>query len=288
MTVATEPSQIEYIGNAATTVFPMGFRFIDDAHITVTVQLDGEDEAVAQVLDTDFTLTGAGLESSGTVVFEEAPAAGASVIITRDTPMTQPVTFAAPFSPEVHEAAMDRTAMVDQELARKLDELEAVVEALDLESNAYLVDLLEALTETVEALAAVVAGLVGVISGTAEDLSIVPDVLLNATPALLLSHSLTVPDGGRTVLLEAAGSLYTVGAFTFGAFGFYIKVNGGAASSSRTIFFANPGYHANWSGSWLIDLPAGAVTIELYGVRTSGTSTGTMNADDSVHFTFIG
>lgn len=126
MSVTTEASSIEYTGNGATTEFAVPFPFLAQAHLTVRLTPDGEAEQVL-TLGVDYTVTGEGEPAGGTVTLGTAPAAAASLVIERDTPPTQEVDFqaAGAFDPEQHEAGFDRSAMVAQELTRRVETLEA-------------------------------------------------------------------------------------------------------------------------------------------------------------------
>lgn len=130
MTVTAETSFVEYTGSTdpdtdgGTTEFPIPFKWLDDATIIVT--LDGE----VQEQGTDYTLEGEG-EASGTVTMADPPADGAVLTIERVVSLTQttPFTTYGPFSPSVHEQALDRLTMADQQLQRQIDDIDA--EALD-------------------------------------------------------------------------------------------------------------------------------------------------------------
>ncbi len=288
MTIDTEVSRSLATGDGNETVYSTGFRFFANEEVVVTVQV-GDDDAVTQVEGVDYTLTGAGA-STGTVTFNEEPQDGAVIVIERDVALTQLIVLRrqGTFSEALHEEAFDRAATRDQEIDRRREDLADVVDALTDVTNTELEEQIADLTDVVAALDAVVDALssTDLVTGSAEDVSVAPDININGTPVLLLAGTFTVPAGGKTVMVSAAGSLYCNSSTT--GFSFTIVVNGGAASSGRTIFFNSASFHANWAGSWIVALPAGSVTIELFGVRVSGAGTGVMNADDSVQFTFVG
>jgi len=68
-------SENVYTGNGSTKTFNYTFRIDDPARIKVFVN------NVLQVVNTDFTVTGLGSDSGGTVTFTNAPASGARVVL---------------------------------------------------------------------------------------------------------------------------------------------------------------------------------------------------------------
>ena len=67
-----------YIGDGVDTTFDFGWYIADAADLTVTV------EGVEQVLNTDYTVSGVGSDSGGTVTFTTAPPVPSTSVITRD------------------------------------------------------------------------------------------------------------------------------------------------------------------------------------------------------------
>lgn len=110
-----------YTGNGATVDFAVPFEFLDSADLVVTVTPSGG-SAVTQTEGVDYTVTGAGLGSGGTVTFTTAPASGSTVTIKRTVALTQPTAFTeqGSFSASVHEEAFDRAMMGLQQLDDEL------------------------------------------------------------------------------------------------------------------------------------------------------------------------
>lgn len=108
----------EYNGNGATVTFPIDFRYDAKSHVKVYV---GE---VLKTLDTDYTLTVAGVDSGGTLTFITAPAAGTgNVVILRISPKTQleQLPTAGPFPTTTVEINMiDKLCMMVQELQEEI------------------------------------------------------------------------------------------------------------------------------------------------------------------------
>lgn len=82
MTVSTTDSEIDYQGDGTTTSFPVPFRFLQNGDLIVTkVSADGS--SVTLAIGTDYTVSGAGAQSGGTVLMTVAPASGVDINISR-------------------------------------------------------------------------------------------------------------------------------------------------------------------------------------------------------------
>ena len=66
MTVSTTTSKVSYSGNGSTTAFSVGFYFLANSHLKVIVRASDGTETV-KTLTTDYTVSGAGNPSGGTV-----------------------------------------------------------------------------------------------------------------------------------------------------------------------------------------------------------------------------
>lgn len=117
MTVSSILSRWSYTGNGATTIFAYTNRIFADSDLKVYV------DGVLKTLTTDYVVSGVDSPGGGNVTFVSAPANGASVVIVRDVPATQPVDYQPndPFPAETHEKALDRaTVLVQQALDKVL------------------------------------------------------------------------------------------------------------------------------------------------------------------------
>lgn len=74
MTIEIETIRNDYIGNGVTVTFPYGFKIFDASQIKVIVTDDDGVEDV-QVITADYSVTGAGIDAGGNVVFVTAPPA---------------------------------------------------------------------------------------------------------------------------------------------------------------------------------------------------------------------
>jgi hypothetical protein len=117
MTVASSTARVSYSGNGSTTSFSVTFYFLADSHLQVIIRSSTGTETI-KTLNTDYTVTGAGDPSGGSVVFGTAPASGQTVVIVRNVPLTQQTDYQAndPFPAESHEEALDKLTMLTQQL----------------------------------------------------------------------------------------------------------------------------------------------------------------------------
>jgi hypothetical protein len=117
MTISTTESRISYAGNGSTTDFSYPYLFLENGDLVV-VLISSTGTETAQVLDTDYTLTGAGSESGGTVTMGTAPASGETLVIYREMDMTQETDYIEgdAFPAESHETALDRLTMLIQQV----------------------------------------------------------------------------------------------------------------------------------------------------------------------------
>ncbi|MCN7253187.1 head-binding protein, partial [Escherichia coli] len=116
MTVSTEVDHNEYTGNGATTSFPYTFRIFKKSDLVVQVS-DLNGNVTELVLDTGYTVTGAGTYSGGSVVLPSPLAAGWRITIDRVLDVVQETDLRnqGKFFPEVHEDAFDYLTMLIQQ-----------------------------------------------------------------------------------------------------------------------------------------------------------------------------
>jgi hypothetical protein len=121
MTVSSTTSRITYAGNGSTTAFAVPFYFLADSDLVV-IKTNSVGVSTTQVLSTNYTVSGSGVSSGGTVTCTVAPATGETLIIYRDPAVTQLTDYQAndPFPAETHERALDKLTMITQRLKDKL------------------------------------------------------------------------------------------------------------------------------------------------------------------------
>ena len=115
MTVPSTTSRVTYAGDGGSVAFPVSFYFLANADLVVLL-VDGDGISTTQVLNTNYTVAGAGNEAGGTVTMLVAPPSGYTLIIYRDPAVTQLTDYAPndPFPAETHERALDRLTMISQ------------------------------------------------------------------------------------------------------------------------------------------------------------------------------
>lgn len=116
MTVSTEVDHNEYTGNGVTTSFPYTFRIFHKSDLVVQV-VDLNENITDLVLDTDYTVTGAGGYTGGNVILTTALEDGFRISIARELPVTQETDLRnqGKFFAEVHEDAFDKLTMLIQQ-----------------------------------------------------------------------------------------------------------------------------------------------------------------------------
>lgn len=123
MTISVPANRASYVENGVTTVFPFAPPFVANTDLTVTNQV-GAGTPTVLVLNVDYTVTGAGSSSGGTVT-RTVPGANASVLlIVRAVPFTQSSTWpnGTAFDGPTVEAAFDRAVMLVDQVSDRLDQ----------------------------------------------------------------------------------------------------------------------------------------------------------------------
>lgn len=115
MTVSTERSHEEYVGNGVTTDFDFRFRIFEGKHLIVVVADDDGNETTLKN-GTDYTIVGAGSYHGGKVVLNKPLAQGWKILLERDLPVVQETDLRnqGKFFAEVHEDAFDYLTMLIQ------------------------------------------------------------------------------------------------------------------------------------------------------------------------------
>lgn len=116
MTVSTEVNHNEYTGNGVTTSFPYTFRIFKASDlVVVTNSTSGVLRTL--VLNTDYTVTGAGSYTGGSVVLSSPLANGWGITIDRELPVVQETDLRnqGKFFAETHESAFDYLTMLIQQ-----------------------------------------------------------------------------------------------------------------------------------------------------------------------------
>lgn len=115
MTVSTELSHEEYVGNGVTTDFDFRFRIFEGKHLIVVVaDSDGNETTLKN--GTDYTIVGVGSYHGGKVVLNKPLVKGWKILLERDLPVVQETDLRnqGKFFAEVHEDAFDYLTMLIQ------------------------------------------------------------------------------------------------------------------------------------------------------------------------------
>lgn len=122
MTLPTDAvSEQVFIGAGSGSALSLNFKFLGTDDLVVTRIVDGVEDEDPLVRGVDYTVAG-GNGGTGTVTPATAIPVGTSWRVRRDTPIGQPAAFqSGSYLPGQHETALDRQAMVSQELQRELD-----------------------------------------------------------------------------------------------------------------------------------------------------------------------
>lgn len=131
MSVQTEATSVEYVGNGAARNFPVPFKFLDSEDLVVTLHPPAS-PLVTLVQGVDYTVDGASEESGGSVNLLATPAYQAVVKVQRSMAVVQPLDLRTQgtFSVDVHETAFDRLTMLIQQCLRGQGDLRAEMLAM--------------------------------------------------------------------------------------------------------------------------------------------------------------
>ena len=118
MTVSTTTSRADYTGNGVTTTFTVPFYFLDNSHLLVMRTVIATGVSTTLVLGSDYTVTGAGVSSGGSIACTVAPTAAQTISILRNVPLTQLTHYVEndPFPAASHERALDQLTMEVQQI----------------------------------------------------------------------------------------------------------------------------------------------------------------------------
>jgi hypothetical protein len=120
MTVETQSLIVVYTADNVAVTFPFTFPVYEEDHLTVYLR-DITTLELSLVDPSDYSVTGIGNDTGGSVVFDVAPVSGNSVVITRQVDITQNLELLnqTGFYPENVEANFDLQTMVDQQIDEK-------------------------------------------------------------------------------------------------------------------------------------------------------------------------
>lgn len=127
MTLSSTTTRVSYNGDGSTASFSTSFSFLANADVVVVLR-DADGDETTWVLGTQYTLSGAGTGSAGTVTVDTSPtdytpASGETLTILRRPALTQnsALPLGGAFPSTTVEQALDRQTMISQRLDEELD-----------------------------------------------------------------------------------------------------------------------------------------------------------------------
>ena len=126
MTVSTTTIKNSYSANGSTVAFSYTFKVFASTEVTVYIRVDAtgvETLRAEGTGSTNYAVSGVGETGGGTVTFVTAPLEDTTVVIIRDTALTQLTDYqpADPFPADSHEDALDKLTNISQELSEEMD-----------------------------------------------------------------------------------------------------------------------------------------------------------------------
>lgn len=117
MTVQTSSNVASFNGNGANKVFPIGYKFNSAADLVVLLLDDTAGTTKILTLNSDYTVTGAGVDEGGQVTLAVAPASSQRLKVTRIVDVLQLTDLRnqGKFYAEIHEDAFDLLTMIAQQ-----------------------------------------------------------------------------------------------------------------------------------------------------------------------------
>lgn len=114
MTIATDNNRNSYTANGTNTTFAYTFKVFNANDLAVYI---------GSVVQSSYSVTGAGDDNGGNIIFTTAPASGEIVTIVRDEPFTQEIDYVEgdDFPADAHEQGLDRSVLRDLTLKEQID-----------------------------------------------------------------------------------------------------------------------------------------------------------------------
>lgn len=208
MSISSTNNRNNYIGTGLLTTYAYGFRIFSSSHLILTKRTTAGIESTL-VLNTDYTVTGVGDASGGTIVLTTALESGYTLSIRRVLPLTQPTDLRnqGAFFPETHEDTFDRGLMIDQQQQDEIDRSIKFAESEDVDSDDTTLPGPEERAGGVLGFDA--EGDIAIVSGVLPEIVVSPfmETLLDDTDAAAARSTLGIPTADGVTLEESAGTL---------------------------------------------------------------------------------
>lgn len=123
MSLSTETSRNDYVGNGSTSVYSFTFRIFDEDDLVVTTR-DTDNVEHTLTINTDYTVDGVGDEDGGSITLVAGNlTADYAITIRRVRDITQETDIRnqGEFFPETHEDTFDQLIMIDQQQQDEID-----------------------------------------------------------------------------------------------------------------------------------------------------------------------
>jgi hypothetical protein len=119
-----------YLGNDLTVEFSYNFRIENKNQLKVYDNNVGSTNSILLVVDTDYTVSGLGVDGGGIITMTTAPATGRTVYIRSNYLLTQDTDLNSQggFFPDVHESSFDKLTFISQQLSDRIDRAATVSE----------------------------------------------------------------------------------------------------------------------------------------------------------------
>ena len=143
MTVSTTTNRVTYTGNNSTATYSYTYKIFQQTELLVTVRNTSTNVETTLAISTDYTVTGVGEASGGTIVLQGTGKAwqgtgsnlntGYVLSIRRVLALTQETDIRnqGDFFPEVHEDVFDKQVMISQQQQDELDRTVKLAETID-------------------------------------------------------------------------------------------------------------------------------------------------------------
>ena len=111
MVLPLQSPKIQYTGDGVLLLYPFTFTAQDDSELVVTI------DEIPQVLYSDYTVENL-TQEGGEILFVIAPADQTTILIARNTPITQQINYLPfdSFPADTHEYGLDKLTAIIQEL----------------------------------------------------------------------------------------------------------------------------------------------------------------------------
>jgi len=258
MSISTEPTPLSFNGDDSTVAFAITWKYFVKGDVVATLR-DSAGAETVWVLDTDYTLTAAGVDAGGTLTATTAPATGETLVLTLEPSNVQASSFpiGGPFPSSTVEQELDLAAQRDAKIENfQLRVLR--VPKTDTRSGSQL-ELPNETDRKSKFMAFDANGDPIASVGSSDSLGPVTafmNTLLDDTTAAIARQTLGIGSGGTQILPPDDGTAAAPGfAFGDGDSGFYESVDDQVfltLAGTASIWFTTLNAKSNTVDSWFL------------------------------------